>query len=77
MRHLVLGAGQVGTAVAEVLMRIGQYYRDIIGWRTWYTHPSLADHRDTGSLVGHGQGGNRRAHTHHPGSALDIDGRGP
>lgn len=54
-------------------MRIGQYYRDIIGWRTWYTHPSLADHRDTASLIGHGQGGNRKAHTHHAGSALDID----
>lgn len=52
-------------------MRIGQYYRDIQGWRTWYTHPSLVDHRDGDSLIGHG--GDRRAHTHHTGSALDID----
>lgn len=54
-------------------MRVGQYYRDILGWRTWYTVPSLVDHRDTASLIGHGQGGNRRAHVFHEGSALDID----
>lgn len=54
-------------------MRVGQYYRDVLGWRTWYTVPSLVDHRDTASLIGHGQGGNRRAHTLHDGSALDID----
>ena len=54
-------------------MRIGQYYRDVLGWRTWYTHPSLVDHRDTASLIGHGAGGDRVAHHHHSGSALDID----
>jgi len=53
-------------------LRIGQYYRDIQGWRTWYTHPSLVDHRDDiASLIGHGAG--RIAHTMHTGSALDID----
>lgn len=54
-------------------MRIGQYYRDIIGWRTWYTSPSLADHRDSESLVGHGQGGDRHAHRFLQGSALGVD----
>lgn len=54
-------------------MRIGQYYRDILGWRTYYTHPSLVDHRDHESLVGHGSGGTRVAHEHHKGSALNID----
>lgn len=54
-------------------MRIGQYYRDIVHWRTRYTIPSLADHRDTFSLVGHGQGGYRVAHNALTGSALDID----
>ena len=54
-------------------MRIGMYYRDVLGWRTWYTHPSLVDHRDSASLIGHGAGGERVAHRHHTGSALDID----
>ena len=54
-------------------MRIGQYYRDILGWRTWHTFPSLADHRDEASLVGHGQGGDRVAHRHLEGSALTVD----
>lgn len=54
-------------------MRIGQYYRDILGWRTWYTSPSLANHRDSESLVGHGQGGNRVAHRALTGSALGVD----
>lgn len=54
-------------------MRIGRYYRDVMKWRTWYTVPSLVDHRDTASLVGHGSGGDRVAHQWHPGSALDID----
>ena len=54
-------------------MRIGQYYRDILGWRTWHTHPSLVNHRDMASLVGHGQGGHRTAHVHATGSALNVD----
>ncbi len=33
--------------------RIGMYYRDVIGWRTWYTHPSLVDHPGQGSIIGH------------------------
>lgn len=51
-------------------LRIGRYYRDVLGWRTWYTHPSLVDHRDSPSLVGHGR--DRHAHRFHHGSALDI-----
>jgi predicted O-methyltransferase YrrM len=54
-------------------MRIGQYYRDIKGWKAWHTYPSLVDHRDTASLVGHGQGGNRHAHNPLHTSALDVD----
>lgn len=53
-------------------MRIGQYYRDVLGWRTWYTVPSLVDHRDGPSLVGHG-GTKRVAHQMVQGSALDVD----
>lgn len=53
-------------------MRIGQYYRDVLGWRTWYTVPSLVDHRDGPSLVGHGDHG-RNAHQMLEGSALDVD----
>lgn len=52
-------------------MRIGRYYRDVLKWRSWYTVPSLVDHRDIPSLVGHGDG--RVAHNMHNGSALDID----
>lgn len=42
--------------------RIGVYYRDILQWRTFYTFPSLVDHRDEGSLVGHGGTHRRVAH---------------
>lgn len=52
-------------------LRIGRYYRDIVGWRTWFPVPSLVDHRDVPSLVGHEDG--RHAHNMHTGSALDID----
>jgi len=55
-------------------MSLGQYYRDTLGWRTWYTVPSLVDHRDGPSLVGHGATGvERRAHAMHTDSALLID----
>lgn len=54
-------------------LRIGRYYRDVLKWRTWYTVPSLVDHRDGESLVGHGGGGARVAHRMHGGSALAID----
>lgn len=51
---------------------LGTYYRDVLKWRTWYTVPSLVDHRDEESLVGHG-GVRRKAHRLAEGSALDID----
>lgn len=53
-------------------MRIGRYYRDVLGWRTWYTVPSLVDHAEGPSLVGH-DGTRRVAHLFHDGSALDVD----
>jgi hypothetical protein len=40
--------------------RIGRYAIDVLGMPTWCTWPSLVDHRDDDSLVGHGQG--RKAH---------------
>lgn len=54
---------------------IGVYYRDILGWRTWYLHPSLVEHRDElPSLVGHDTPGTARtAHRFHEGDALAID----
>jgi len=52
--------------------RIGRYYREQLGWRAWYTVPSLVDHRDGKSLIGHGDVG-RRAHQMLRGSALDVD----
>ena len=57
---------------------IGVYFRDVIGWRTWYTVPSLVEHRGLPSLVGHDGGAPRVAHRFHDGDALDIDwGRTP
>lgn len=53
-------------------MRVGRYYRDVLGWRTWYTVPSLVDHAEGPSLVGH-DGTKRVAHQFHTGSALDVD----
>lgn len=52
-------------------MRIGRFYRDTLKWRAWYPVPSLVDHADVPSLVGHGQG--RTSRVAHEGSALDID----
>jgi hypothetical protein len=40
--------------------RIGRYAIDVLRIPTWCTWPSLVDHRDDDSLVGHGQG--RKAH---------------
>jgi len=53
--------------------RIGRYAIDVLGIPTWCTWPSLVDHRDDDSLVGHGQG--RKAHQFigEDTSALDID----
>lgn len=52
---------------------IGVYARDQLGWRTWYTVPSLVEHRGLPSLVGHDSGPVRVAHRFHDGDALDID----
>lgn len=64
---------QRGTAYDK---RIGLYYRDILRQATWYTWPSLVDHRAGPSICGHGSTG-RHAHETAPGSALDVDWSGP
>ena len=53
--------------------RLGVYFRDVLGYRTWHTCPSLVEHRGLPSLIGHDTGDVRRAHSFHDGSALDID----
>jgi len=53
-------------------LSLGRYYRDVLRWRTWYTVPSLVDHRDGESLVGHG-GTQRTAHRMETESALLVD----
>lgn len=57
--------------------RISEYYRKGKNWRCWYTVPSLVDHLDEDSLVGHGPERNdksRRAHNYvGNSSALVID----
>lgn len=52
--------------------RIARWARDTMQWPCWYTVPSLVDHRDEGSLVGHDVPG-RRALDFHAGSALAVD----
>lgn len=46
------------------------------GLETWYTWPSLVDHRDVPSLTKH-RAKNRRAVRHHLGSALELEWGGP
>lgn len=55
--------------------RVGRYYRDALGQETRYTWPSLVDHRNIPSLVGHGMG--RTAHKPYTGSALELSWDGP
>jgi hypothetical protein len=55
--------------------RVGRYYRDVLHQRTWYTWPSLVNHRDGPSLVHHGAG--RTAQRFYSGSALDLSWDGP
>lgn len=52
--------------------RIGRYAIDVERLNTWCPWPSLVDHRDEASLVGHGQG--RKAHRFlgQEASALDL-----
>lgn len=62
-------------AVKNYDYRIGLYFRDVVGWRTWYLVPSLVEHRDVPSLVGHDAGPKREAHNFIgcDKSALDVD----
>lgn len=56
-------------------MRVGRWFqRQHID--TWYTWPSLIDHRRGPSLTKHRQV-ERVARRHHPGSALELDWSGP
>lgn len=56
-------------------MRVGRWFqRQKID--TWYTWPSLADHRRTESLTKHRQVERVAVH-HHKGSALELDWSGP
>lgn len=55
--------------------RIGLYYRDVVGWKTFYLVPSLVEHAQMPSLVGHDDGPKRVAHDFLgvDRSALEID----
>lgn len=54
---------------------IGAFYKYEMGWRCWYTAPSLVDHRGLPSLVGHDTGPVRKAHNFigEDGDALAVD----
>lgn len=51
--------------------RVGQYLIRVAKLPTYYTWPSLVDHRDVPSLLNHGPG--RVAWRWHDGSALELD----
>lgn len=51
--------------------RLGHYYHGTLGWMIWNTMPSLTDHRETESLVGHGSA-DRIAANFHRGSGLQL-----
>jgi hypothetical protein len=56
--------------------RVGVVLRDRLGLQTWYTLPSLAEHRDADSLVGHDKPGQERVAHDFLGtdrSGLEID----
>lgn len=52
--------------------RMGQWFRQR-GIDCWYTWPSLVDHRDGPSLVGHGEGRHAQQFLGPQRSALDVD----
>lgn len=52
---------------------IGLFYRDQMGYRTWYTVPSLVQTGNLPSLIGHDYGDPRRAHSFYSGDARHID----
>jgi hypothetical protein len=56
-------------------MRVAAYARRN-GLETWYTWPSLVDHRAVPSLTKH-RAANRVAERHHAGSALELSWDGP
>lgn len=55
--------------------RIGLYFRDVMGWKTFYLIPSLVEHRKMPSLVGHDYGPVRESHRFigERASALKVD----
>lgn len=55
--------------------RVGRYYRDVLGQRTYYTNPPLVNHLALPSLVGHGS--NRVGYSPFKGSALELKWDGP
>lgn len=52
--------------------RVGQYYWRVHNWPTWYTWPSLVDHRDVPSLAGHGPDRHAHRFAGEDVSALDL-----
>jgi hypothetical protein len=56
-------------------MRVGRWFQRQ-GIDTWYTWPSLVDHRPSPSLTKH-RNSTRVARRHHQGSALELDWSGP
>lgn len=53
--------------------RIGRFAIDVMRYDTWCTWPSLVDHREGPSLVGHGAGRTAHRFIGETTSALDID----
>ena len=62
IRDMVRWSSHPGRGAWKTDYRVGVYYRDVAHYRTWYTAPSLVEHRGVPSLVGHDTGPVRRAH---------------
>lgn len=75
IRPMVRWCSHPGRGAWKTDYRVGVYYRDVLGWRAWYTAPSLVEHRGVPSLVGHDTGPERKAHNFigTNTSALSID----
>lgn len=53
--------------------KVGQFFYSKLLWPTFYTHPSLVDHREVPSIVGHGPGRVAHQFIGEDRSALDVD----
>lgn len=64
------------TGIENYDTRVGLYYRNAVSWPSWHTWPSLVDHADSPSLIGHRDGRNASRFIGAETSALQFDADG-